>query len=249
MLKAYRDVPAADEDAVALVLVKLAQLAADVPQIREIDLNPLIADQSGAIAVDARISVAALAPDPRHGRGHPRFAIRPYPQEWERQVALRDGARVLLRPLRPEDERLYGAFFQHVTEQDLRLRFFAPVKNFGHAFVARFTQIDYARSMAFIAAELTSGSMLGVVRLHADANYTSGEYAILVRSDLKGHGLGWLLMQQMIDYARSEGLKIIEGQVLRENVRMLTICRELGFGINPDPNDRDICVVKLALAT
>jgi len=247
ILKAYRDVPAADEDAVALVLVKLAQLAADLPEVREIDLNPLLADQNGVIAVDARISVAPLAPSAHRGRGHPRFAIRPYPQEWERHLVLRDRMRVFLRPIRPEDERLYGPFFEHVTEEDLRLRFFAPVKDFGHAYVARFTQIDYARAMAFIAMETTTGTMLGVVRLHADANYESGEFAILVRSDLKGRGLGWLLMQQIINYARSEGLKRIEGQILHENSTMLAMCRELGFAIGPDPNDPNICIATLAL--
>jgi acetyltransferase len=247
ILKAYRDVPAADENQVALVLVKIAQLAADVPELRELDLNPLLADQHGVIAVDARISVAALSRDMRRGRGHPRFAIRPYPQEWERHLALRDGTDVFVRPIRPEDERLYGPFFAHVTPEDLRLRFFAPVKDFGHAYVARFTQIDYARAMAFIAIDSASGNMAGVVRLHSDANYETGEFAILVRSDLKGGGLGWLLMQQIIDYARSEGLKTIEGQILRENSTMLAMCRELGFAIGPDPDDTDICVARLSL--
>ena len=207
----------------------------------------MLADQSGVIAVDTRISVAALAPGARRGRGHPRFAVRPYPQEWERPLVLRDRMRVFLRPIRPEDERLYGPFFEHVTEEDLRLRFFAPVKDFGHAYVARFTQIDYARAMAFIAMETTTGTMLGVVRLHADANYESGEFAILVRSDLKGRGLGWLLMQQIINYARSEGLKRIEGQILHDNSTMLAMCRELGFAIGPDPNDPNICIATLAL--
>src|SRR5207248_6096583 len=100
---------------------------------------------------------------------------------------------------------------------------FAPVKEFGHAFVARFTQIDYARAMAFIAIEPSSESMLGVVRLHADANYERGEYAVLVRSDLKGRGLGYLLMQLIIEYARAEALKIIDGQVLSNNTAMLTM--------------------------
>jgi len=121
------------------------------------------------------------------------------------------------------------------------------VKDFGPAFIARLTQIDYARAMAFIAIEEETGAMLGVVRLHADANYETAEYAILVRSDLKGQGLGWLLMQQMLDYARAEGLKIIEGQVLRENATMLTMCRELGFAVSPDPGDPEICIVKLAV--
>ena len=246
VLRAYRDVPAADTDAVALLLVKLAQLAADLPEVRELDLNPVLADQSGIIAVDARVAVAPFEPVP--GRpGHPRFAIRPYPKEWERNFELRDGTKVLVRPVRPDDEPLYGPFFSAVTQQDLRLRFFAPVKEFGHAFVARFTQIDYARAMAFIAIEEASGNMLGVVRLHADANYDSGEYAILIRSDLKGRGLGYLLMQMMIEYARAESLKTIEGQVLSENTAMLAMCRELGFDIATDPQAPDTCVVKLAI--
>jgi acetyltransferase len=149
--------------------------------------------------------------------------------------------------VRPEDEPLYGPFFAAVTQQDLRLRFFAPMKEFGHSFIARLTQIDYARAMAFIAIEESSGEMLGAVRLHADANYDSGEYAILVRSDLKGRGLGYLLMQMMIDYARAEGLKTIEGQVLSENTAMLAMCRELGFEVRSDPQDPDTFSVKLAL--
>jgi acetyltransferase len=248
VLKAYRDVPAADVDGVALLLVKLAQLAADLPELRELDLNPVLADANGLIAVDARIAVAPLAAAPRGPPGHPRFAIRPYPKEWERHATLRDGTKIFIRPVRPEDEPLYGPFFAAVTPQDLRLRFFAPVKEFGHAFVARFTQIDYARAMAFIALEQQSGNMLGVVRLHADANYERGEYAVLVRSDFKGRGLGYLLMQLIIDYSRVEALKIIEGQVLSENTAMLTMCRELGFAVASDPRDLDTCAVTLNLA-
>ena len=201
VLKAYRDVPAADVDAIALLLVKLAQLAADLPELRELDLNPVLADQSDLIAVDARIAVAPVEATRRGPSGHPRFAIRPYPKEWERRSELRDETKILVRPVRPEDEPLYGPFFAAVTHEDLRLRFFAPVKEFGHTFIVRFTQIDYARAMAFIAIEESSGNMLGVVRLHADANYERGEYAILVRSDLKGRGLGYLLMQMIIEYA------------------------------------------------
>ena len=247
VLKAYRDVPAADIDAIALLLVKLAQLAADVPQLRELDLNPVLADRSGIIAVDARAMVAPLKPARRGPAGHPRFAIRPYPKEWERPAALRDGTRILVRPVRPEDEPLYGPFFAAVTPQDLRLRFFAPIKEFGHRFIARLTQIDYARAMAFVAIEETMGIMLGVIRLHADANYDSGEYAVLVRSDLKGRGLGYLLMQLIIEYARAEGLKTIEGQVLSENTAMLAMCKELGFDIALDPRDPDTYMVKLAV--
>jgi acetyltransferase len=249
LLKAYRDVPAADQNAVALVLVKLAQLVADVPEIRELDLNPLLADQNGVIVIDARIAVAPVVDAPRGLHGHPRFAVRPYPKEWERTVTLRDGRTMNVRPIRPDDEQLYARFFAGVTKNDLRLRFFSPINDFGHAFVARFTQIDYARAMAFIALEPSSGEMLGVVRLYADSTYETGEYAILVRSDLKGRGLGWVLMQTIIDYARSEGLKTIEGQVLSENTTMVQMCRELGFSVKADPDDVSICIVRLPLAS
>ena len=152
ILKAYRNVPAADERAIELLLVKLAQLVADFPEIREIDLNPVLADETGVIAVDGRVSVAP-AEKPRGPTGHPRFAIRPYPKEWERHASLPDGKAILVRPVRPEDEPLYHPFFAAVTRQDLRLRFFGAMKDFNHIFIARLTQIDYARAMAFIAID------------------------------------------------------------------------------------------------
>ncbi len=248
ILKAYRNVPAADEHAIELLLVKLSQLVADFPEIREIDLNPVLADETGVLTVDARISVAPVDTARRGATGNPRFAIRPYPTEWVRHMQLRDGATILVRPVRPEDEPLYGPFFAAVTPNDLRLRFFAPVKDFSHAFVARLTQIDYARAMAFVAIDEASGAMLGVVRLHADANYVNGEYAILIRSDMKGHGLGWLLMQLMIEYARSERIRTITGQVLRENTMMLDMCRELGFQVASDPQEPSSAIVTLQLS-
>ena len=248
VLKAYRNVPAADERAIELLLVKLSQLVADFPEIREIDLNPVLADETGVIAVDARVAIAPVEKRHAGATGNPRFAIRPYPKEWERHITLRDGTAVFVRPVRPEDEPLYGPFFAAVTPDDLRLRFFAPVKDFSHTFIARFTQIDYARAMALIAIDEATGAMLGVVRVHADAEYTSGEYAILVRSDQKGHGLGWLLMQLIIEYARSEGLRTIKGQVLRENTGMLEMCRELGFDIASDPHEPSSVIATLPLS-
>jgi acetyltransferase len=245
ILRAYRNVPAVDTDAVALTLVKLSQLIADVPEIRELDLNPLFADHDGVLVVDARIAVAPV--EACRGAHHPRFAIRPYPKEWERHVELKDGTKLFVRPVRPEDEALYGPFLAAVTAEDLRLRFFAPVKDFSHAFIVRFTQLDYARAMALLALDESSGAMLGVVRLHVGATGDVGEYAILVRSDLKGQGLGWLLMQLIIEYARTEGVKRIEGQVLRENTTMLGMCRALGFAVSSDPDDEEIAVVSLAL--
>ena len=248
ILKAYRNVPAADETAIALLLVKLAQLAADFPEIREIDLNPVLADETGVIAVDARVAVVPFERT-RAGplSGNPRFAIRPYPKAWERHLALPDGSKIFVRPIRPEDEALYPAFMTAVTADDVRLRFFAPIKEFSHGFIARFTQIDYARAMAFIAIEEATAQMLGVVRMHADSEYRTAEYAILIRSDLKGHGLGWLLMELMIEYARAEGLESIRGQVLQENRTMLQMCRQLGFAITPDPDESSVVIATLSL--
>jgi acetyltransferase len=246
LLEAYRDVPAARRSDVALVLVKLAQLAADLPEIRALDINPLLADETGVLALDARVGIAPVEPRFK-GTGNPRFAVRPYPKEWERRVALADGTRAFVRPLRPEDESMARVLFDKVAPEDLRLRFFAQVKEFSHVFIARLTQLDYGRAMAFVALDEASGDQLGVVRLHADANYECAEYAILLRSDFKGRGLGWRLMQLMIEYARSEDLRRIEGQVLRENSVMLRMCRKLGFRVEADPKEPDICIVTLPL--
>ena len=154
---------------------------------------------------------------------------------------------MFVRPLRPEDEGSLQKFLEKITPDDLRLRFFAPVKYFSHAFLARLTQLDYGRAIAFAALDATSTDLLGVVRLHADSNYENAEYAVLVRSDLKGRGIGWQLMELIIRYARSEKLKRIEGQVLRENTTMLDMCQQLGFQIADDPSDKALKVVRLEL--
>lgn len=251
-LAGYRDRKPVDRERLALGLVKLSQLVAEEPRIREIDLNPIIADHERIVTVDARISVRAdTAPDVARvvpSVGHPRLAIRPYPTEWEETITLRDGSQVLVRPLKPEDERLYPPFFQRMTDEDMRLRFFARVRELGHAFIARLTQIDYARAMAFIAIEPGTGEMLGAVRLHGDAARESGEYAIAVRSDLKGKGLGWALMRQIIRFAHREGYARIDGEVLRENTTMLAVCEALGFEAKPEPESPEIMAVRLEVA-
>ena len=158
-----------------------------------------------------------------------------------------------MRPVRPDDEPLILQLLQHVSPEDLRLRFFDSIKQFSHSFLARLTQLDYARAMAFIAFDAAdgagSGDVLGVVRLHSDPTGEGGEYAILLRSDLKGRGLGWTLMQLMIEYARSAGLKQIFGQILHENTVMLRMCRDLGFEVKVNPEDRGIYDVTLALGS
>jgi acetyltransferase len=246
LLRAYRDVPAVKEDAVALVLIKLAQMAADIPDIRGLDINPLLADENGVLAVDARVAVGHAARK-FAGSGPANFAVRPYPAQWQRHLALRDGWRVFVRPIRPEDEPAIHELLRHVSSQDLRLRFFAPMKEFSHTFIARLTQLDYSRAMAFVAIDDATNELVGVVRIHSDSVYESGEYAILLRSDLKGRGLGWVLMQLIIEYARSEGLQTISGDVLQENTAMLEMCRELGFEVKSNPFEHAVCNVKLTL--
>jgi RimJ/RimL family protein N-acetyltransferase len=172
---------------------------------------------------------------------------RPYPLEWERHLVIGDGWKVFARPVRPDDEPLILHLLQHVSREDLRLRFFDSIKQFSHPFLARLTQLDYARAMAFAAFDETSGDILGVVRLHSDPTGESGEYAILLRSDLKGRGLGWALMQMIIEYGKSAGLTKITGQILRENSVMLKMCRELGFEVKTNPEDRGLCDVTLVL--
>jgi GNAT superfamily N-acetyltransferase len=174
---------------------------------------------------------------------------QPYPKERERSARLPGGRALLIRPIRPEDEALYPDFLRRVTAEDLRLRFFAAMKYFSHAMIARFTHLDYTRAMAFVAIDQESGDLLGVARVHRleGSNSNEAEYAVLVRSDLKGHGLGWLLMQTLIDYARKSGIGLLEGVVLTENANMLQMCGELGFHVEERPDDPHIRVVKLKL--
>src|SRR5262249_24803508 len=173
--------------------------------------------------------------------------MKPYPKEWERHDVLRDGTPVFVRPLKPEDAELYPDFLSEVTSEDLRLRFFAPIRELSPELIGRLTHLDYAQAIAFIALDETTGRMLGVVRLHYDPDGKAGEYAVLVRSHLKGHGLGWLLMHRIIEYAVAEGLARIHGQVLAENSTMLAMCAELGFTISDDPKERGVKVVTLEL--
>ena len=244
LLAGYRDRKPADLDAIALTLVRISALVCRHPEIRELDINPLLADESGVIALDARVRIADATREPRTP-----LAIKPYPLEWQRATALPGPGDVVLRPIRPEDETLYAKFLERVTQADLRLRLFAPHKDLSHKFLARMTQIDYAREMAFVALSKATGELLGVSRFAADPDYVRAEYAILVRSDLKGQGLGWTLMQQLIDYARATGIKEIFGSVLSENTNMLKMCRELGFSVEYESGDPSQRHVRLAIAT
>ena len=242
LLLGYRDRKPADIDAIALTLVRLSYLAARHPEIREIDINPLLADENGVIALDARIRIADEAKTPRTP-----MAIKPYPTEWERTLKLSELDSISLRPVRPEDETLYASFFAHVDSADIRLRFFQPKVGLSHRFLARLTQIDYAREMAFVAVSGETGELLGVARFVADPDFVTGEYGILVRSDLKGKGLGWALMTHLIDYARASGLTQIYGHVLAHNTTMLAMCEQLGFATSVENDDATLIKATLVL--
>nr|WP_282449058.1 GNAT family N-acetyltransferase [Roseibium sp. CAU 1639] len=236
--------PALDRTALAEALVKLSQITIDLPEIQELDINPIVSLPSGLIALDARMTLCR--PEKRPGRtGSSRLAIAPYPQEWEQKLALKGGRDVFVRPVRPEDEDLFKSFFEAVTPEDLRLRFFAPVRDFSHRFLSRLTQLDYARAIAFAAIDPETGSLLGVVRLHADPDHQTGEYAVMVRSDLKGLGLGWALMELIIRYAKADGIEEIKGEVLKENTSMISMCQALGFKVGTSPDDPGIALVTL----
>jgi acetyltransferase len=163
------------------------------------------------------------------------------------QDLLSDGTRVLMRVLRPEDARYYAEFGSHLTLEDLRLRFFSAIRELSDDRISELTHLDYNRAMAFIAIDEATDLMLGIVRLHLDADRHGGEYAVIVRSALKGHGLGWLLMQRMIDYACRISLRTVHGQVLAENTTMLRMCHELGFKIADDPQSKGVKLVTLDL--
>jgi len=152
----------------------------------------------------------------------------------ERHVTLRDGEKVLIRPLRVEDAALYPDFLAEVTHDDLRLRFFAAMREVSPALIDKLIHYDPAHAMAFAALDEATGKLLGVVRIHDDREDVHGEFAILLRSRLKGHGLGWLMMKHMIACAKARGLKTIEGQVLADNKTMLQMCGELGFHVTDD---------------
>ena len=230
-------------DALLATLVQVSRMVSDIPEIVELDLNPLLADSRGAVVLDARMRLALAD---RSGSTLDRLAIRPYPRELEETIEWQ-GAPLLLRPIRPEDGPAHLAFFDALTPDDVRYRMFVRVRELQPSQLARFTQIDYDREMAFIATRPVEGrpiegrpgegrpaaqgaaETLAVARVVADPDNISAEFAVTVRSDLKGMGLGKIMMQKLIDYCRARGTREIVGEAQPQNTRITAQARHMGF--------------------
>lgn len=231
LLRGFRDRPPAALDQIALVLLKVSQLTVDFGEIAELDINPLLADHEGVLALDARIHVQRFDKP-----AATRLSIRPYPSELEETVTIAHGTRFLLRPIRPEDEPQLVAGFAQLSPQSVRMRFFSTMRELPHSLAARLTQIDYDREMALVLTDPGPAGrqpIYGVVRLAADPDNERAEFAIVVRDDMAGRGLGMLLMQRMLAYAERRSIKEVFGDVLAENKRMLDIARRLDFAAAP----------------
>ena len=239
LLAGYRNQPAADIDAICRTLVQVAQLVAELAEVAELDINPLLADAHGVIVLDARIRLAAPVPPPGL-QGYAvdcmdRLAIRPYPQALEEWLPWQ-GEKILLRPIRPEDSAAHLRFVQRLEPEDVRFRMFIGMRSLPAAQLARFTQIDYDREMAFIATRTGADGQpetLGVARVVGDPDNIEAEFAIVVRSDLKCRGLGRLLMQKLIAYCRARGTHVIVGETLSENTALRRLVSSLGFTVMP----------------
>jgi acetyltransferase len=245
LLAGWRDVPAANGEALQGVLIALSQLLADEPRIAELDINPLLADAQGVIALDARVRVVATAPG-----GAARFAIRPYPQELVEHFDWH-GRNATLRPISPEDEAQHLAFLERIEPADIRMRLFYTRRSIERSELARLTQIDYEREMAFIVTvpspEPGGEETLGVVRVFVDPDNVEAEFGILIRSDTKGGGLGRRLMNKVIAFLRERGTQRLTATVLAENDAMLGLAAQLGFRADDEQPDSSTRRITLAL--
>ncbi len=235
----------ADLDAIALTLLKLSQMIIDLPEIVELTINPLWANEEGVLVLNAVVNIAAAS-----SSGFERLAIHPYPKEREETFTLPDGRTFCLRPILPEDEPPLRELVRRMPAEDRRLRFFQPIKELSHDMAARLTQLDYDREMALVVTNPGlpgKAEIWGVVRMTADPDMERAEYAIAVDRSMTGMGLGPMLMRRIINYAKSRGIRELYGTVLSENEPMLKLNRVLGFTVRRDPEDPGLMHVSLTL--
>ncbi|MBK4716612.1 MULTISPECIES: bifunctional acetate--CoA ligase family protein/GNAT family N-acetyltransferase [Tenebrionibacter/Tenebrionicola group] len=227
------------------LLVQVSNLIVDCPQITRLDIHPLLVSGSSFTLLDV-----TLALEPYRGDADTRLAIRPYPQHLEEQVLMKNGERCVFRPILPEDEPQLRRFIGRVTKEDLYYRYFNEINEFTHEDLANMTQIDYDREMAFVAVrrEEDNNEIIGVSRAISDPDNIDAEFAVLVRSDLKGLGLGRQLMEKLIAYTRQHGIQQLNGITMPHNQGMIALAKKLGFLVDIELED-GIVSLTLPLAT
>jgi acetyltransferase len=238
LLEGYRDVPAADIAGVAKALDALSAMTVDLPHIMELDINPLLVDPAGVIALDARVRITA-EPEPRS-----RLSIRPVPLEWSARLVTRTGLQLHVRPVRPEDEALLMEFFTHVTSEDLRFRFLTGLRIVDRERIVAMTQVDYRRSITFLAFAEDDETPIAAATLVADADRTRAELALATRSDMKRQGVSWTLLQHVLRYAEAERIGSVEAIESADHEDALRMERELGFTVSTDPDDPTLRIVR-----
>jgi len=232
LLKGYRNLPPADLDRLAEVLLSLAQLVTDFPEIVELDINPLFITGGQPLAADARMVVEpSPVPSPRH------LIIAPYPNQFVSDWLMEDGTPVKLRPMRPEDEPLVADFLAACSDDTIYFRYFRRIKKWTHEMLIRFTQNDYDRELGLMAVGVPPGPevMMGVSRLVMTPDRETGEFAIIVADPWHGRGLGRKLLERLIEIAREMGVKRLWGAVLSDNHPMLGLVQKFGFTLKKDP--------------
>ncbi|MEI9928115.1 MAG: bifunctional acetate--CoA ligase family protein/GNAT family N-acetyltransferase [Sphingomonas sp.] len=234
LLAGYRDVPAADVAGVVGVLNALSAIAVDLPDVIELDINPLLVDAKGVIALDARIRISEAARESR-------LVIRPVPMEWAADLATRSGLTIHVRPVRPDDEEALGDFFRHVSAEDRRFRFLTALGEVGHERLVAMTQIDYRRTMHFLAFD-RAGTLIASAMLAADPDRVRAELAVSVRSDFKNRGVSWTLVQHVLRFAAAEGIQSVESIESRDNHAALALEREAGFTIAAGSDPAEVIV-------
>jgi acetyltransferase len=244
LLGDFRNMPAVDLETLIDVLLRVSNMACELPWIQEMDINPLIMDEKGIIAVDARIVVDFPKPstDPYH-----HLAIHPYPAHLVSRIQLNDGTDITIRPIRPEDAEIEQNFVSGLSNETKYFRFMNYLQELSQEMLVRFTQIDYYNEMALIAvkSEGNSEEQIAVARYMTLPDKKSCEFALVVSDQWQSRGLAHHLMPKLMDIARDRGLERMEGQVLSNNFRMLDLMESLNFQISNDPEDSGI---KLAVA-
>jgi len=244
LLGEFRNLPAVNIDQLVDVLLAVSGMACELPWIREMDINPLIMDENGIVAVDARIKVDYPQPstDPYH-----HLAIHPYPAHLVNKIQLHDGTDIVIRPIRPEDAEIEAKFVRELSKEAKYFRFMNSIQELSQEMLVRFTQIDYHYEMALIAVRpVASGEeQIGVARYTTNLDKESCEFALVVSDKWQSRGIAHHLMQRLMDVARDRGLARMEGQVLANNHKMLELVTSLKFVIHDDPDDS---AVKLVIA-